>query len=465
VNKVLNSFVPEFKNSTTMHLRILLIGLVAGIISLTGFSQPPSGNLISLQECLKRAVDNSPKLKISLLEQSKLKYKYHEAFGKGLPSLNFSGSLDDFVSLPTQLIPGEFFNRPGELIPVQFGTTYNLNGTLDATQMIYNQAYLVAVRLSRQLMEENELSTEKFKTTLLFEVAQSYYLTQVTRKQIQNQESNLEKFEKAEKIAQSLYESGLIKKVDVDRIVIQKLNLMSDIDRLHVLFEQELSMQRYYMGFPMDQPLTFPDSVPLAAIIPGNDTSFSNHIDIRMIEMKRELAGTNLKLNYSEYYPSLTFIGNMTYTNQNNSYYVFGKPTDWFNTSLIGLRLNVPVFSGFQKRSKVSQSKVDLLQIQINEDDTRKLLRIQSQDAARKLLASIDAEKRQRLNVTLADKVYGISLEQYQKGIIPLTDLLNSETALSDAQTGQTYALIQMKIAELEYMNANGTLLKLLEQK
>lgn len=446
-----------------MYLRILLSALIFGLITMSGFTQPPSEKVITLKECLKLAVENSPKLKISRLEQDKLKYRYKETAGKGLPNLNFSGSLDDYVNLPTQLIPGEFFNRPGEMIPVQFGTTYGLSGSLDATQLIYNQTFLVALRMAKQLMEENVLSTEKFETGLLLEVAQSYYLTQVTRKQIQNQESNLKKLEKAEKIAQSQYESGLIKKVDVDRIVIQKLNLMSDIDRLHVLFEQELSMQRYYMGFPMDQPLSFPDSVPLSNMIIGTDTNLSNHIDIRMIEMQRELASTNLRLKTSEYYPSLTFIGNMNYSNQSNTYYVFGKSTDWFNMSLIGLRLNVPIFSGFQKSSRVSQSKVDLQQIRVNEDDTRKLLHIQTADASRKLLASIDAEKRQRQNVTIADRVYGISQEQYQKGLIPLTDLLNSETALRDAQTGQTYALIQMKIAELEYMNAKGTLLKLLE--
>jgi outer membrane protein len=447
-----------------MCFRIILTGLISGIVFLSGFSQAPAEKAITLQECLKLAVENSPKLKISLLEQDKLKFRYRETIGKGLPNLNFSGALDDYVNLPTQLIPGEFINRPGELIPVQFGTTYNLSGAVDATQLIYNQTYLVAIRMARQMMEENVLSTEKFKTGLLLEVAQSYYLTQVTRKQIQNQESNLQKLERAEKIAQSQYETGLIKKVDVDRIVIQKLNLMSDIDRLHVLFEQELSMQRYYMGFPMNQPLAFPDSIPLSTMIPGTDTNLSKHIDIRMIEMQRELANTDLKLKNSEYFPSVTFIGNVSYSNQNNSYYVFGKPNAWFNMSLIGLRLNVPIYDGFQKRNKVSQSRVDLKQIQVNEDDTRRILRIQSEDAARKLLASVDAEKRQRQNVIIADHVYGVSQEQYQKGLIPLTDLLNSETALRDAQTGQTYALIQMKIAELEYMNANGTLLKLLEQ-
>ena len=63
----------------------------------------------------------------------------------------------------------------------------------------------------------------------------------------------------------------------------------------------------------------------------------------------------------------------------------------------------------------------------------------------------------------LAERVYNISQEQYQKGVIPLTDLLTAETALSDAQANHTYALVQMKISELNYLKANGRLLEILE--
>jgi outer membrane protein TolC len=75
-------------------------------------------------------------------------------------------------------------------------------------------------------------------------------------------------------------------------------------------------------------------------------------------------------------------------------------------------------------------------------------------------LNSSEAEKRQLENMRLAERVFNITQEQYQKGVVPLTDLLNAETALSDAQTNHTYALIQMKIAELNYLKANGNLLK-----
>lgn len=446
-----------------MKFKLLITGLLFTFSVMYSPAQASPERVIGLQECLKLAIENSPKLKISALEQNKLQYRYKETMGKGLPNINMSGAFDDYVSLPTQLIPGEFFGRPGEMVPVQFGTTYNLSAGLDASQLIYNQQYLVGLQMARLMMDQNVLATEKNKTILVFEVSQSYYLTQITRKQIQNQQNNIGKLEKAEKIARSQYEKGLIKRIDLDRIVVQKLNLQTEIDRLQVLLEQELNMQRYYMGLPMDQPIAFPDSIPASALNIQTEQDLSKHIDIRLIEMQKRLVYTDLRLNQAEYYPSLTLIAGLNYTNQSNTYYVFGKPTDWFNTSLVGIRLNVPVFNGLQRHNRVNQSRVELKQLQVNEDDTQRLLRIQAQDASRKFINSITTEKRQRENMNLAGRVYDVSQEQYQKGIIPLTDLLNAETALSDAQTSHSLALVQMKIAELEFLYANGNLLDILE--
>ncbi|MCX6305021.1 MAG: TolC family protein [Bacteroidetes bacterium] len=422
-----------------------------------------TGQVISLKECLKMSVANSPRLKISALEQTRLQYGYKETMGGGLPHVNFSGSWDDYLHLPTSLIPGIIFDRPGEMIPVQFGTNFNLSGSLDASQMLYNQAWLVALKQAQQLMQQNDLATERTEIEVVYDVAQSYYLTQITMQQIRNMRSNIEKIEKAEKIARSQWENGLIKKVDLDRIVVQKLNMVTDIERLQVLYQQELAMQKYFMGIKQEQEISLDDSVSTSAIAPGPEGDLNKHIDIMMIEKQKELVNTNIRMAQSGYYPNLTLIGSFNYTNQSNAMYLLGKPTDWFNTSLVGFRLSVPVFNGMQRHYQVSQTRVELEKLKVNEDDTRKLIRINSEDAARKLLNSIEAEKRQRENMGLAERVYTISQEQYQKGVIPLTDLLTAETALSDAQSNHTYALVQMKISELNYLKANGRLLEIIE--
>ena len=328
--------------------------------------------------------------------------------------MNFSGSWDDFLHLPTSLIPGEFFGRPGEMIPVQFGTNFNLSGALDASQMLYDQTWLVAMKMAKQMLQQNELATEKTKIEVVYDVAQSYYLAQITRQQIRNMEANLEKIEKAEKIAQSQWENGLIKRVDLDRIVVQKLNMVTDIERLRVLYQQELAMQKYFMGMGQEEEFSPDDSIAATTYFPEPQGDLNKHIDIRMIEQQKELVNTNIRMDQAGYFPNLTLIGSISYLNQSNTMYLFGKPTDWFNTSLVGLRLSVPVFSGMQRHYRVSQTRVELEKLKVTEDDAKKLIRINSEDAARKLLNGIDAEKRQRENMGLAERVYNISQEQYQ---------------------------------------------------
>lgn len=456
------NFITTLDFQQIMKRAFLTLLFISSLLS--GYSQTdslPPNTAYTLKACLRLAIDHNPELKINALEQSKLNYQLRETRGIGLPQLNMSGSFDDYVSLPTQLIPGEFFGQPGELIPVQFGTTYNLAAGLDLSQVIYNQSWLVSLQMVKLAMQQNQLESERRKIEVVYNVAQSYYYARISSQQITNRKGNLAKIEKAEAISQSLYKNGMIKKVDVDRIVVNKLNMQSEIDRLQTMYEQQINMLRYFMGLDLNMPIILADTIIPTQLTIQAKMDLADHIDIRMIEKQKQLALTNVKLNTSEFIPSLTLIGALNYTNQSNTFYLFGKPDDWFNTSLLGVRLHVPLFSGMQRYNKVERSKVEIDQLKITEDNTKQVLMVQSKDATNRLLNSIRDEERQRENMKLAERVYTVSQEQYQKGLISLTDLLNAETSLTEAQTNHSLALVQMKIAELEYRKANGTLLDL----
>jgi len=296
-------------------IRIFLLLLLVPIL---GFSQAPLAQVISLDECLELAIQNSVRLQISALEQQRLQYQYRETIGQGLPNINFNGSFDDYLALPTQLIPGEFFGQPGEMIPVQFGTSFNLSGSLDASQIIYNQTYLVALKISKRLLEQNILESERIETDLVAEVAKGFFLAQITKKQIQNLQFNLVNLDSLLTIAKSQHKFGLITGVDVDRINVNRLNLQSSIDNLETLYQQQLSMQKYFMGIPEESEIAFPDTINMQMVAVDTAGNLNDHIDIRLIEKQKEIVETNLKLDRSFYYPSLTFIGSVNYLNQSN---------------------------------------------------------------------------------------------------------------------------------------------------
>lgn len=447
-------------------LRLILVTLMGWTLVLFSqgslFAAGDSTRLITLDQCLKMALDYSPKLRTALLEQQRLKYQRDETLSAGLPQVNANGSFDDYLSLPTSLIPGEFFGQPGTMIPVQFGTKYNLSATLDASQLLYSQSFLTSMKLAGMMMERNLLDIEKFREEVVFDMAGLYFLTQAVIVQKENQVRNLARLDTMVRIAQYQHENGLIKKIDLDRINVNRMNLQTAIENLETVYQQQLSMLKYYMGLPESDSIGVPSAVDEKYFVPGISKSFDNHIDMRLIRMDKEMTMKNMELTKAGYIPSLAAYGRYNYMSQDNTFSFFGEDANWYETGLVGIRLDIPIFDGLQKNAKVRQSKVQMKQLDIREEETRKTLGIQLQDAARKLKNSRDAWVRQGENVKLAENVFTVSREQYNEGLITITDVLTSQTDLGEAQVGLVRALVQMKNAELEYMRANGNILSVL---
>jgi outer membrane protein TolC len=66
---------------------------------------------------------------------------------------------------------------------------------------------------------------------------------------------------------------------------------------------------------------------------------------------------------------------------------------------------------------------------------------------------------RQRDNIREAEETYEISLDGYHQQVVPLSDLLLSESSLVEARLSYYNALFQYKVAELDLRKAKGDLL------
>lgn len=426
------------------------------------FAAEDTVRVISLSECLKKAVDYSPTLRTAALEQQRLKYAKDETMSAGLPQVSANGSFDDYMSLPTSLIPGEFFNQPGTMIAVQFGTKYNLSGTVDVSQLLYNQTYLTSMKLAGMMMSRNELTTEKFREEVVYNVASLYYLAQAVLAQKENQQKDLARLDTMVTIAGHQFENGLIRKVDVNRIDVNRMNLQTAIDALETIYRQQLDMLKYYMGLDPSAEIVVPSSISERLFAPGNNSSIDNHIDLQLIRKDKELAVAGMNLVKAGYLPSLAAYGRYNYSSQDNTFSFFKKEAEWYEMSLVGIRLDIPLFDGLQKRSKIKQAKVQLQELSIQEEETKKMLGIQLQNAARKLKSSRDAWVRQTGNVKLAEDVMNVASAQYSQGMITITEVLTAHADLGDSQVGMVKAMVEMKNAELEYLKANGNILSVL---
>ncbi len=59
-----------------------------------------------------------------------------EMITNALPQIDASGSFNDNLKLMTTLLPGDFFGKPGEKVPVTFGSQFNSGATLQASLLL-----------------------------------------------------------------------------------------------------------------------------------------------------------------------------------------------------------------------------------------------------------------------------------------------------------------------------------------
>ena len=106
----------------------------------------------SLKQAKEYAIQNSTQVKNSLLDVEIAQQKIKETTATGLPQISGTVAFQNFLDVPTSLIPASSFDPAAPvdlLIPVKFGTDFNLNGTLQVSQLIFSGNYLVGLQASR----------------------------------------------------------------------------------------------------------------------------------------------------------------------------------------------------------------------------------------------------------------------------------------------------------------------------
>jgi outer membrane protein len=419
---------------------------------------------MSLKQCLEMALQNDQRVKLAEMDQTRLKYQINQTTGMGLPQVSGTGSFQNFLKLPTQLIPGEFFGEPGTLIPVQFGTNYNMSGGIQVSQLIYNQSFLISLQISRRLIEQGSLEIEKSRQNTVYDVAQLYYLAVLSDQLTKYLTETLEKLDTLTSITSVQLDKQLIIQVDFDRVNVNRANLQTEVSNLKLMFLQQLNMLKYFTGAKSEDSLILTTSVFDKRIMELPLLNSENHLSLREIDQQKKLLSLQMDLAHSQSIPYLSAFGDFSYNSQQNEFgKLFSDRKGWLGTSVVGLSLNVPIFSGTQRYYQLKQYKVQYQELNLNRDYTRKLIETGTRNALLKVQSLEQTAESQNKNVTLADDVYKVLFDQYRQGYTSLTDLLSAESAKISAQSNYAQTLVQLKIAELDLYKSNGNLMDILK--
>ena len=421
----------------------------------------PEAHAFSIRQAIDYAHAHNVQVKNSLLDYQLQVQTNRNVTAGALPHLSGSGNLTDYIDIPTNLLPAEFFGgAAGTFIPVKFGTKYNATGSISLSQTLFDGQVFVGLQARKASLDYARKGTEVTEQMIKVNVYKIYYQLSASKTQMAILDANIARTETLLHDATLMHDNGFTEQIDVDKNTVQLANLRTEKLKAQSVIDNGYLGLKYLMGMPMRDTLILTDSITdneIKANLPDTGYNYNDRKEYQYLQIVKTLNQYNIKRYRLSLLPTLSLNGVYSKMAQRTKFDIFNKG-DWFTTSYLGLTLNVPIFDGFAKRSNIRTAQIQLQQTQNKIEDLELSIDTSVIASRRNFTVAIQTLDYQKKNMDLAERVYNQAKKKYEAGVGSTTDINNAEADLKTAQNNYIGAMYDAIIARIDYTNAVGRL-------
>ncbi|MDN3688496.1 TolC family protein [Cyclobacterium jeungdonense] len=430
-----------------LHLFFLLcLGISSRVNAQT---DPIQTTGLSLPELVDFALQNSPGVRQSELDQQIGDRQIKSSLSGWLPQISANYQLTNNLKLQTQPIGDEL---------ITFGQPFASNLNFSATQTLFDRDQFFAYRGAGLVKEELSQSLETNRINTVVIVSKAYYDILLTYEQIQILDENLARQEKQYQDARSRYEAGLVDKTDFQRARISLANLKSDRNRVNASLRAKYAYLKELAGFSQGEELTlnyaYESLEQKANLEEGLDFNLEQRVEYQLA--KTQFATTELNTKYAQwaFIPSLNGFYNYNFLFFNREFSELYSQS--FPTSSVGLTIAIPLFQGGKRVQDVKIARLQQDRAELGLRDFERQLYTEYERALANYHSSFYEWETLQSNRELAEEVYETIKLQYDEGVKAYVDLIVAETELRTAQLNHYQALFTVLSSKLDLMRALG---------
>lgn len=334
------------------------------------------------------------------------------------------------------------------------------NYEIDLSQPIY-QGGRIRYSIEKADIEQKivELQTLQNEADIKLALLEQYMQLFSLYKQQTVLARNIEESTKRLENIKSKKRQGLITNNDVLRSELQLTNdrlALQEVDNSLTLMSQQLDILQ---GLD-EQTLIVPDTTLLRQINPTSDyadylqKAYRDDWTMRRLRQETQLALNNQRLVKAEFLPQLSLYAGNTLARP-----ITRTMADYYNNSWnIGLTLSYPLSSLYKNRHKLEEARLNIDASQQQEELRKQSLRMEIRTALIRHQEAQDRVKALELSVRQARENYRIMRNRYFGQLSILTDLLDANSVLLDAELQLTTARARVIYTYYELQKACGLL-------
>lgn len=433
----------------------LSLMLYCGILTAQGNS---SELKISLKEAQDYALTNNKMVLSAKSDVMASRSAVWETISSALPQINATGSFTDNLKLMTTLLPGEFFSQPGTKIPVTFGSQFNSSASVQASLLLFNAPLYIGIETTKLAQKLSEESLEKSELETKESVATAYFLILVSEKSLEILNSNITNLSETLKSTKAMYSAGMAEMTDVDQMVSNLTMVENSRSALQRAIELNYNLLRFQLGVNAEAKITLTESlesltneINIEALL-SQGFDHTKNIGYRLMEGQEMMSSLNLKAQKSAVLPTLAGFYNFGTNGMGDKV----SELAWFQNSMAGVQLSVPIFAGGQRYSRIRKAQYTLEKAKITKDMVTEQLLIQEKQLRYNLVNANLQYKSQKENVEVSKRVYASMENKFKQGMASSLDLTQANSLYLTAENNYVSALmnlLQTKLALDKLLN------------
>ncbi|MCD4731889.1 MAG: TolC family protein [Bacteroidales bacterium] len=399
------------------------------MLYLIGSSSAQEIKSFTLKEAQQYAIENNYDVINAGTDVEIARKKVKENLAIGLPQVNASAGYSNYFELPTSLIPAEFMGgNPGEFAELQFGTQHNATWNASISQLLFSGQYIVALMATKAFVDLNETNYQKSEIEIKDIIARSYYPVIILKENKKVFDSTLVSLSKMLYETEEYYNAGFLEDTDVDQLKLLIADMQATITNIDNQLKIAYNMLKYQLGMRADDEIKITDNLEnlLAEvdkeILLNSSFNFNNHIDYKLLKNKEEMAFLQMKLDQSQYYPTLSGFYQFQQDAMRNDFSFFNNDK-WYTNQMLGIQLEVPIWSSGQRKNKVQQSKLEIEKLKVMDNQLQQGLTLKVSTVKSEFNNAYLIYLNRKMAVNNAEKIYQKTEVKYREGIANSLDL------------------------------------------
>lgn len=405
----------------------------------------------SLKEAREYALEHSYSIKDKLLEFEKARKTITETAALGLPQITAEARHQYNAQIPQTPLPAILLPNPPEgvdFVLVEFGVPHQSIYGLQASQLIFDGSYIVALMATRVFKELARNDINISRVDVIDNITRSYGSVVMTKELIRILEDNLEVLQKIYNDNRKLYDEGFIEEQDVDQLDILVNTVSNQLDNTRRQLDVAMLLLKLQMGISLDENIELTDGLEAFETIDANAYELlSKPYDLlqdyeyKGILLQEQAARLQLKRYQMSYLPSITAFASHQQNAFGSEFKMFDFNQYWVPVTIFGAGVSWNIFTGFDRYAKTSKARLDLWRVQNAKKQVEDSKAVEYNRTKNEFEFALSNLRVRRKNLSTAFRVREKTLIKYREGVAGSFDLTQAENQLIDAQSTYVQAM------------------------